>query len=45
MVDPTCGSGTTGVSSIQNGRKYIGIELEREYIKLTKRRLEEIKKI
>jgi site-specific DNA-methyltransferase (adenine-specific) len=39
VLDAFNGSGTTGVSSIQNGRKYIGIELENEYIKLTKKRL------
>ena len=38
VLDAFNGSGTTGVSSIQNGRKYIGIELEDEYIKLTKKR-------
>ena len=45
VLDAFNGSGTTGVSCIQNGRKYIGIELESEYIKLTEKRLEEIKKI
>ena len=42
VLDAFNGSGTTGVSCIQNGRKYIGIELEGEYIKLTKKRLEEV---
>ena len=45
VLDAFNGSGTTGVSCIQNGRKYIGIELESEYIKLSKKRLDEIKKI
>jgi len=45
VLDAFNGSGTTGVSCIQNKRRYIGIELESEYIKLTKKRLEEIKKI
>ena len=34
------GSGTTGVVSVRNNRKYIGIELEREYFNLTKKRIE-----
>ena len=29
-----------GVVSVRNNRKYIGIELEREYFNLTKKRIE-----
>lgn len=35
VLDPFNGSGTTGVVALQNGRKYIGCELNSEYIKLT----------
>jgi DNA modification methylase len=31
VIDPFNGSGTTGVSAIQSGRKYIGIELSEEF--------------
>ena len=39
VLDMFNGSGTTGVVSIRNNRKYIGIELEKEYFKLTKKRI------
>lgn len=39
VLDPFNGSGTTGQVAIQNGRDYIGIELNPEYIELTKKRL------
>ena len=39
VLDPFNGSGTTGQVALQNGRKYIGIELNPEYIELTKHRL------
>ena len=40
VLDMFNGSGTTGVVSVRNNRKYIGIELEREYFNLTKKRIE-----
>lgn len=44
VLDPFCGSGTTGVAAISNNRKFIGIEKEAEYLKLSKRRLEQVAK-
>lgn len=41
VLDPFNGSGTTGAVAIQNGRDYIGIELNPEYIELTNQRLAE----
>jgi site-specific DNA-methyltransferase (adenine-specific) len=38
VLDPFNGSGTTGVSCINNGRSYIGIELDPAYVSLTKKR-------
>ena len=40
ILDPFCGSSTTGVVAIRNGRKYIGIDNCKEYIELSLRRLE-----
>lgn len=40
VLDMFNGSGTTGVVSVRNNRKYIGIELEKEYFNLTKMRIE-----
>ena len=39
ILDPFCGSGTTGVASILNNRRFIGIELEKKYCNLSKRRI------
>lgn len=38
VLDPFNGSGTTGVSSIINNRKYIGIEMDKNYCKLSVKR-------
>lgn len=39
VLDPFFGSGTTGLVALQNARKFIGIELNQEYIKLAEKRL------
>lgn len=41
VLDPFCGSSTTGVAAVLLSRKYVGIELEDEFLKLSKKRLEE----
>lgn len=42
VLDPFCGSSSTGVSSILNKRMYIGIDNNIEYMELSKRRIESI---
>lgn len=42
ILDPFNGSGTTGLVAMQNRRKYIGIEINQEYIALSEKRLKEI---
>lgn len=42
VLDPFCGSSTTGVAALELGRKYIGIDNNKEYIKLSKKRLKNI---
>lgn len=42
ILDPFCGSGTTGVSALRFGRKFIGIDNCEEYLQITKRRLEKM---
>jgi site-specific DNA-methyltransferase (adenine-specific) len=39
VIDPFCGSGSTGVAALQVNRRFIGIEMEEKYIKITKRRM------
>lgn len=39
IFDPFNGSGTTGVAALRSGRRYVGSELDPEYVKLTTSRL------
>lgn len=39
VFDPFCGSGTTGVAAVQMGRKFIGIEKNEVYVKMSERRI------
>ena len=43
ILDPFCGSSTTGISAVKLGRKYIGIDNKKEYLNLSIRRYEELK--
>ena len=38
VLDPFTGSSTTGLAAKQNGRKFIGIDMEKEYLDLSKQR-------
>lgn len=39
VFDPMCGSGTTCKMALKNNRFYIGCDISREYVELTKKRL------
>lgn len=39
VLDFTMGSGTTGVACVRTGRKFIGIEKDKKYFKIAKRRI------
>ncbi|MDO9288703.1 MAG: site-specific DNA-methyltransferase [Thermodesulfovibrionales bacterium] len=41
VLDPFCGSSTTGVAAVLLNRKYVGIDLEDDYLMTSKKRLEE----
>ena len=41
ILDPFCGSGTTGLVALRLGRKFIGIELNPEYAAMAERRIRE----
>ena len=45
VLDPFSGAATTGLVAVQHGRRYIGIELNPEYIELANRRFVETIKI
>jgi len=42
VIDPFFGSGTTGAAALALGRRYLGIELNPEYIRLAEKRLEAV---
>lgn len=39
IIDPFCGSGTTGVVAKRYGRKFIGIDISEEYLEIAKKRI------
>lgn len=43
ILDPFSGSGTTGLAAIKLNRKYIGIEMEEEYLKMSLERYKDAK--
>ena len=39
VLDPFMGSGTTAIAALRQGRKCVGLEVDRDYMKLAKQRL------
>ncbi len=39
ILDPFCGSGTTGVACMQTGRRFIGMEIDAGYCDIARRRI------
>ena len=44
VFDPCMGSGSHGLVAVQNGRNFIGIELDEGYFQIAKERIEKINK-
>jgi site-specific DNA-methyltransferase (adenine-specific) len=44
ILDPFSGSATTGIAAAMHGRKYIGIDMEKKYLELSKKRYTDLKK-
>lgn len=42
VLDPFCGSGTTGIAAVQAGCRFLGIECDPDYLSLAARRLRAI---
>jgi DNA modification methylase len=40
VLDPFCGSGTTGVAAIRENREFVGIDLSQHYCDIAKKRIE-----
>lgn len=45
ILDPFCGSGTTGVAALKHGCFFDGIDIDSDSVNITKRRLHDTKKI
>ena len=43
ILDPFTGSSTTGIASVSNNRKFVGIDTEKKYLDLSIKRFEEMK--
>jgi site-specific DNA-methyltransferase (adenine-specific) len=39
VLDPFCGSGTTMIAALRNGRNSIGIDIDKEYCRIIARNL------
>jgi DNA modification methylase len=39
ILDPFCGSGTTGVVAVRRQRSFIGVELNPQYVELSRQRI------
>ena len=44
VLDPFTGSSTTGIASAMNGRKFIGVDMEKDYLELSIKRFNDLKK-
>lgn len=42
VLDPFCGSGSTGVAALALGRRFLGMEYDAEYVELARRRIAEV---
>jgi site-specific DNA-methyltransferase (adenine-specific) len=40
VLDPFCGSATTGVAAVRMNRRFVGVELDSEYLMLGRKRYE-----
>lgn len=45
VLDPFCGSGSTGVAAIQENRTFVGIDLSDHYTKIAKQRCSEVEPV
>lgn len=41
IFDPFMGSGSTGVACVQTGRRFIGIEIDKDYFEIARKRIAE----
>lgn len=41
VLDPFCGSGTTCIAALKTGRHYVGFDINEDYVKLARERINE----
>jgi DNA modification methylase len=41
VIDPFNGAGTSGVVAVKNGRSYVGVDLNEEYLKIAQKRIKD----
>lgn len=41
VLDPFCGSGSTGIAAMLEGRKFLGIDLDKDYVDIAQRRVDD----
>ena len=41
VLDPFCGSASTGLAALKEGRRFLGIEREQKYVDISEQRIEE----
>jgi len=39
VLDPFCGSGSTGMAAFSEGMNFVGVDIHQEYVDMTRRRL------
>ena len=44
VLDPFCGSSTTGIAAYMLNRRFVGIDIEKKYIELSVERFKEVEK-
>jgi DNA modification methylase len=41
VLDPFCGSGSTGIAALKINREFLGIDLEKKYVEISERRIKD----
>jgi site-specific DNA-methyltransferase (adenine-specific) len=41
VLDPFMGSGSTGIASLQEGRRFVGIDMTQHYVDISQRRIQD----
>ena len=42
ILDPFTGSSTTGIAAVKHGRKFVGVDMEKDYLELSKKRYQHL---